>query len=411
MGRRLAPKGRPVKTAGADVLASPVSDTNFALLFSSNPYPMYVFDAKTFDFLEVNTAAVQAYGYSRREFLRMRITDIRPAEEVPRLLRMAKNAAKPVTCQGGWKHRRKNDEVFDVEVTTQGISFAGKDAVLAVIQDLTARRLAERESAEHTAFLHALTDNNPSAIVAIDVQRRVQTCNPAFERLFGYKLGDVRGRTLESLVSVPGRESETVGLVENIAREGSICVLAKRRRSDSTLIDVRITGVPLVVNGEQRGCFGIYEDITDRSRAENAQQRAEARYRRIFENAIEGFFESTPAGKFLAVNPAMARIAGYSSPAEMIAEVHDIGKQLYLDPSMRTEVKRLLEETGELNGFECQMPRKDGRVIWISLNARALRDASGKIVSHDGTAEDITARKIAELRRQVSTEIIRAVGA
>jgi PAS domain S-box-containing protein len=106
----------------------------------------------------------------------------------------------------------------------------------------------------------------------------------------------------------------------------------------------------------------------------------------------------------------MARIAGFSSPAEMIAEINDIGKQLYVDPEMRKEVIRQLEEKGELNGFECQMPRKDGSIIWISMNVRALRDETGKIVSHDGTAEDITERKIAELRRQVSTEIIEAVG-
>jgi two-component system cell cycle sensor histidine kinase/response regulator CckA len=401
-----------IRDAELNAATSRVGDTTFELLFSSNPYPMYVFDRQTFAFLEVNAAAVMAYGYSREEFLRMRIIDIRPKEEVPRLLEVSRNASggQVVACQGYWRHRRKNGEEFDAEVNTQGISFAGKDAVLAVIEDVTARRTAERQIAEHSAYLQALTENNPSAIVAIDTKRRVQMCNHAFERMFGYSLAEIQNHTLESLVAVPGREAETVGLIENIASEGSVCIAAKRRRRDGSTIDVRITGVPLVVNGEPRGCIGIYEDVTARSRAENARHLAEERYQRIFENAIEGFFESTPAGKFLTVNPAMARIAGFSSPAEMIAEIHDIGKQLYLDPSVRDEVKRRLEQEGELNGFECQMPRKDGSVIWISMNVRALRDASGKIVSHDGTAEDITDRKVAELRRQVSTEIIHAVG-
>jgi two-component system cell cycle sensor histidine kinase/response regulator CckA len=372
---------------------------------------MYVFDAQTLAFLDVNEASVRTYGYSREEFRRMRITDIRPQEEIPRLLELVRHATKPVAHQGFWKHRRKSGEVFEVEVTTQGISLAGREAVLAVIQDLTARRSAERQSAEHTAYLQALTENNPSAIVAIDLDRRVQMCNAAFERLFGYKLDEIRNRVLESLVAVPGREAETVGLVDTITHQGSICVATKRRRKNGSIIDVRITGVPLVVNGEARGFFGIYEDITARSRAESAQHIAEERYRRIFENAIEGFFESTPDGKFLTVNPAMARIAGFSSPAEMISEIHDIGKQLYIDPAMRKEVIRRLEEKGELNGFECQMPRKDGRTIWIRMNVRALRDATGKIVSHDGTAEDITDRKAAEFRRQVSTDIIEAMSA
>jgi len=387
------------------------SDASFELLFFSNPYPMFVFDTKTLSFLEANASAIAAYGYSRNEFLGMRITDIRPTEEVPRLLQRLAKHDEPVESQGQWRHRRKNGEIFDAEITSQGITFGGKEAALVVVQDVTARVSAERMVAEHTAYLHALTNNNPSAIVAIDMQRRVQMCNPGFERLFGYRLAEIRGSLLESLVAIPGHESESIGLVQEITRDGSVHAVARRRRSDGSVIDVRITGVPLIVNGEQQGCFGIYEDITERSRAESAQHRAEERYQRIFENAIEGFFESTPAGKFLTVNPAMARIAGYSSPAEMIAEIHDIGKQLYVDPSIRDEVKRRLEEQGELNGFECQMPRKDGSIIWISMNVRALRDASGKIVSHDGTAEDITQRKIGELRRQVSTEIIHAVGA
>ncbi|MDE3171100.1 MAG: PAS domain S-box protein, partial [Acidobacteriota bacterium] len=410
-GHRPRPKHHPAAHSKPAAPISSASDTNFELLFSGNPYPMFVFDRDSLAFLEVNAAAVAAYGYSREEFLRMRITDIRPADDIPRLLQVARNLKKSPRSQECSRHRRKNGEVFDAEVTAQGITFAGKRAVLTVVQNVTARRSAERKIAEHTAYLRALAENNPSAIVAIDLQRRVQMCNPAFERMFGYTLDEVRGRTLETLVSIPGREAESLGLIENILRHGSICAEAKRRRRDGSMIEVRISGVPLVVNGQVQGSFGIYEDITERNRAENAKRRAEERYRRIFENAIDGFFESTPGGKFLTVNPALAHIAGYSSPAEMIAGIQDMRKQLYVDPSVRNEVIRQLEEKGELNGFECQMFRKDGSIIWISLNARALRDETGKVLSHDGTAEDITERKIAELRRQVSTEIIEALGA
>ncbi len=412
-GKAAAPKQQPEchRDAGSPRRAASTGSLNFELLFSSNPYPMLVFDRDTLRFLEVNAAAVAAYGYSRQEFLRMRLTDIRPEEDVPRFLASAREQRKSPKTPTYWRHRRKNGEVFDAEITTRPVSFAGRDAAVVVVQDVTARRSVELQNAQHAAYLHALTENNPNALVALDARRRIQMCNPAFERLFGYTLAEARGRTLESLVALPGKETETIGLVDDISRAGSISLVSKRRRRDGSVIDVRISGVPLIVNGEQQGYFGIYEDVTERHRAETAQRLAEERYQRIFENAIEGFFESTPAGKFLTVNPAMARIAGYSSPAEMIAGIYDIGRQLYVDPTMRNEVKRQLEEKGELNGFECQMPRKDGSIIWISMNVRALRDANGKIVSHDGTAEDITERKVAELRRQVSTEIIHAIEA
>jgi len=370
---------------------------------------MYVSDRQSLQILEVNAAAIRSYGYSREEFLRLRVTDIRPEEDIPRLLESMKRRGLPVKHQGRWRHRRKNGDVFDVEVTTQGIQFAGRDAVLVVAQDVTERVAAERTLAEHAAYVHALTENNPLAIVALDLDRRVRMCNPAFERLFGYSLGDLHGRELDSLIAPSGGEKEMLGLVGR-AMDGEIVrTTTKRRRKNGSLVDVRVIGVPLIVSGKLNGTFGMYEDITARSRAEEAQRRAEERYKRIFENAVEGFFESTPEGRFVTVNPAMARIAGYSSPAEMIEEVRDIGQQLYADPEGRREVLQRLEQDGILDGYECQMLRKDGGRIWISMSARAIRDSSGKIVSHDGTAEDITGRKRAQLERNVTTEIIHAV--
>jgi two-component system, cell cycle sensor histidine kinase and response regulator CckA len=386
-------------------------ESNFELLFSTNPLAMYVCDRETLEVLEVNPAAEKQYGYTREEFLKIKITDIRPPEDIPRLLDIARTNGPSLAFLGQWRHRRRNGQVFEVEVTAQGTTFAGRKAVLVVAQDISVRRAMEEKTAERTAYAQALTENNPTAIVAVNMERRVEMCNPAFERLFGYSLAEIRGAELDSLIAPRGLHDEMVGLIVRAASGDIVRATTKRRRKDGSLVNVQIIGVPLIVGGKRTGTFGMYEDITEKKQAEEALQRAEEKHRRIFDNAIEGFFESTPAGRFLAVNPAMARIAGYSSPAEMISEIHDIGQQLYTDPSVRTEVKRGLEERGILEEFECPMVRKDGSKIWISLNVRAVRDAEGKIVSHDGTAEDITARKRSQLERQVNTEIVHAVSA
>jgi len=384
-------------------------EAHFELLFSNNPLPMYVIDAETLRFLAVNAAAISQYGYSREEFLRMRVTDIRPSEDVPRLLESIREQGNFVARRGYWRHRRKNGETFHVEISTQPIHLAGRKAVLAVGVDITERRAAEEKVEQRTAYLHALTENNPLGIVTVDAERRVQMCNPAFEGLFGYSLEEIRGKQLDLLTAPPGGEEEMRRAVDRAGHGEVVRLTTKRKRRDGSLFDVQIQGVPLIVNGKPMGSFGMYEDITERLRTEEAQRRAEERYRRIFENAVEGFFESTPEGRFVTVNPAMARIAGYSSPAEMIREVHDIGKQLYVDPDARKDVRRKLEEFGILEEYECHMLRKDGRKIWIQMNVRALRDANGKIVSHDGTAVDITDRKRSQLERQVTTEILHAM--
>jgi PAS domain S-box-containing protein len=137
-------------------------------------------------------------------------------------------------------------------------------------------------------------------------------------------------------------------------------------------------------------------DISARKQAEAALRQAEEKYRGIFENAIEGIYQSSPDGKLLSANPAMAAIHGYDSPEEFIAAIRDISHQLYVKPGRREEFKRLMEEQGQVVGFENLVRRKDGRLIWITGNARAVRDDSGKILFYEGTVQDITAHKQVE---------------
>lgn len=131
-------------------------------------------------------------------------------------------------------------------------------------------------------------------------------------------------------------------------------------------------------------------------------QNAEQKYRSIFENAVEGIFQSTPAGRFIAVNPSVSRILGYGSPAEVIATITDIPSQLYVDPNRRAQATQLLEECGVAHGFEFEAYRADGTKIWLSENRRAVRDESGVAVYYEGTLEDITERKrIEDAEREI----------
>src|SRR5262249_8838667 len=110
---------------------------------------------------------------------------------------------------------------------------------------------------------------------------------------------------------------------------------------------------------------------------------------------------STPGnGSFLSVNPAAADMLGYASPTELTASITDITKQLYIEPARRAEFQQRLTEYGVVQSFETQSRRKDGSIIWISLNARAVRDANGTLQYYEGTIENITARKQAEAERE-----------
>ncbi|MBA4396012.1 MAG: hypothetical protein C0394_01280 [Syntrophus sp. (in: bacteria)] len=137
----------------------------------------------------------------------------------------------------------------------------------------------------------------------------------------------------------------------------------------------------------------IATDITERRRAEQALRESEERYRTIFENAQEGIFRSTPEGRNLLANPAMARMFGYENPEEFMAGVTDIALQLYVNPEEREVIKALLKDRGIVRNFETQFYRIDGSTFWGSITVQAVHDEKGKTLHQDGILEDISDRK------------------
>jgi len=133
-------------------------------------------------------------------------------------------------------------------------------------------------------------------------------------------------------------------------------------------------------------------EAEQRATAEDLRLVAE-KYRSIFDNAVEGIFQSTPEGRFLMVNPTIAGILGFQSPEDTLRGVSDI-RRLYVHPEDRTEFKRLMaEQGGVVRGFETQVYRKDRSIIWTSLSAKALCNKDGTVAYYEGTIEDITLRK------------------
>ena len=143
-------------------------------------------------------------------------------------------------------------------------------------------------------------------------------------------------------------------------------------------------------------------EILERQRAEAAALEAERRFRSIFENAIDGIFQSTPEGRYLRANPALARIYGFDTPDDLLHAFSDIGRQLYVDPGRRGEFTHAVETHGVVADFISQVRRRDGSVIWISEKALAIRDPStSDVLYFEGIVEDVTerVRTADELRR------------
>lgn len=134
----------------------------------------------------------------------------------------------------------------------------------------------------------------------------------------------------------------------------------------------------------------------ERNRMDQALLEAEQKYHSVFDHLVEGIFRTTPSGRYLIANAALARIYGYDSPEELMQCLMDIGENLYVERGRRDEFIRLMQENDTLSGFESQVYRKDFSVIWISENCRAVRDPKGRLLYYEGTVEDITLRQVAE---------------
>ncbi len=147
----------------------------------------------------------------------------------------------------------------------------------------------------------------------------------------------------------------------------------------------------------------------ERTQSRIALQTAEEKFRSIFENSVEGIFQTTPDGHYISANPALVRIYGYDSPQQLIANMTDIQHQLYVDPNRRNDFIRIMQEKGLVTDFESQIYRRDKSIIWISENARAVRDERGKLLYYEGMVEDITARKRAEDEVRFSEKRFRSV--
>ena len=153
----------------------------------------------------------------------------------------------------------------------------------------------------------------------------------------------------------------------------------------------------------------LEREIKERIQVAEALFEAEEKYRSIFENAGWGIFQTTPDGRYLSANPALAKIYGYPSPAALISRLTDCEHQLYVDQNQRAEFKRLIHQQGSVSSFESQVYRQDGRIIWVSENTRAVRDGNGVLLYYEGSVEDISDRKQAAQQLQASEQKLRQI--
>ncbi len=286
------------------------------------------------------------------------------------------------------------------------------------------RKQAEAALRESQQRLMDIINFLPDATLVISNEGRVIAWNRAMEELTGIRAAEMLGKdNYEYALPFYGERRPILIDLVLAPQEAFEAKYAGLERKDTVLAGeaylpslngreayVFVTASVLRdSSGKTVGAIESIRDVTERRRVEQALALAEAKYRGIFENAVDGIFQTTLEGRFISCNPALARILGYDSPEDLIDTILDLSQQLYVNPEHRSELLRLIREQGSVQRFEGQFFRKDKSIAWISLNVRGVCESSGELAYIEGIAQDVTERKALEARL-VQAQKMEAIG-
>ena len=217
--------------------------------------PVFVYDRETLRYLAVSDRAVNEYGYSREEFMRMTVADIRPDEDLPAFLKMIRESGTSFELRGLWRHRRKNGTLIDVEITTHGFELTGRPACIVLAQDVTEKLRAEKALRRSEALNLAILQSSLDCIVTMNAAGEIVEFNRAAEQTFGYTRAQALGRLVRDLM-IPAehrqRHDEGIARYLKTGEQRIICrrIQTTALRSNGQTFPVELTVVPVNVEGE-----------------------------------------------------------------------------------------------------------------------------------------------------------------
>lgn len=271
--------------------------------------------------------------------------------------------------------------------------------IVGCFYDIEERKRAEQVREREAGLLKALFRDHLAVMLLLHPESLdILDANVAASAFYGWSREQLRSMNFRQICrDAPSCHQQ---VVEQCREAGCRVAVCRHLCADGQIrdVDIRITRITVE---ERAVLFAIVSDITGRVRAENALRESEARLRSLYENSTEGMFQSSVEGRFLWVNPALARIFGHESPEALVAGVKDIGAELYFDPADRDDVIKEIVEKGFFERREVRIRRRDGSPIWVSASSWAVKDKSGAIVRIEGILEDITARKKTESERML----------
>ncbi len=390
------------------------------LLFENHPVPMWLYDAETMQFLDVNSAATAIYGYSQAEFLHLRLWDLIAPEKYVELQRDLASSQSPMKIFGESVHRRKDGTLFPVEFFDHPHLLDGRPTRLAAIYEISKRKQAESRLQE-LGFVYnraiAAAGGVPYQIDVVDSKRVYQFIDARIEELTGYSAQEITPALFRSIVQefIPHGEIADLSFEDVRQRvvDGSIDIV----RSDNRILTkqgeerwLAISSVELRnADGQPIGSIGMLQDITERKKAEAQLREVEELYRSaiIAAGAVPYRIDIIDSKRsYRHIDEHFEELTGY--PLEVVTP--DLVSRILSEFSPRGALAGLTAQEaihqvrhGQLNTWtaDYRIRMKQGGERWISDASVELRGEDGQSVGSIGLFQDVTDRKqIEEQLRQ-----------
>ena len=368
----------------SDELQSRNDAAQHRTLYETNPFPMWVFERGTLAFLSVNNAAVEQYGYSREEFLRMTILDIRPPKDVEALRAEIQAGIAPGRIGRVHRHRRKDGSLMDVELVTHDLEFAGRQARFVFAHDVTLRERSDNRYRQLVETAH-------EGIWALDTIGTTSYVNARLCEMLGYTVEELVGRPLFDFLE-PDVAFEARTLFARRQRGiAEVQEIALRRRDGSTFIALA-SASPLTEDGVFAGALMMLTDITERRRVEDALRESQALLAAAEELAHTGSWAIDLADDTIVWSDQFFRIVGlepgraHITRETFLALVHPDDRLV-----LERELGRLIR-TGDADAVQMRITRPTGEMRILQARGRVHHNAAGRVTRVLGSIQDVTDR-------------------
>ena len=363
------------------------------------------------------------FGYEPDELVGVSLWDLSPAvqpdgsdsrEAVSRLLVAVREGE---VTRHSWLYRRRDKTELDAEISLTALRGEPR-RVLVFVRDVSEAKVSARKLADQSEQMRLLVEGTRNFFFYVqDLGSNVTYVSPSVEQITGRPVRDWLGQHHWWVTDNPINKAAIAATHRHLRGElDAEPVFVELQHSAGHPVMLEVYEFGRFEGGKLVGLQGIAHDVTRRKRAEEGLQRSEEhfrqmeeKYRKIFENSVEGICQATSEGEYVTVNPMMARILGFDSPEDLVAESARSERHFYANPGRMDDLHHLLEDRDSVTGFESEMVRKDGTVIWVSENVRTLRDVHGNLTGLEGSLVDITEHRRAVERLRESEETARAL--